>query len=199
MKNIFYLIGLTILSVLISTKSFSHDQKEKNTPVKPALLVIDIQNAYLNHIPEKEKEMAMANINSYIELFRSHGYPIIRVYHFSKEYGPKQGTDEFEFPTSVLIKPDDPKVIKTYPDGFNKTDLDKVIIENGSNTLFLCGLSAVGCVLATWIGAFNNDYEAFLIKDAIMSHNSDYTNNVEEMFNAVSYDVVKLILKNSKK
>lgn len=199
MKNKIYFIVLIILLAIISGKSFSQEQKEQKTQIKPALLVIDIQNAYLNMVPEREREMAMSNINSYIELFRNHGYPIIRVYHFSKEYGPQQGTDQFEFPASVLIKPEDSKVIKTYPDGFNKTDLNIVIKEKGSNTLFLCGLSAVGCVLATWIGAQDHDYNAFLLKDAIMSHNSDYTNNVEDMFDAVSYDVVKLILENSEK
>lgn len=198
MKNKIYLVGLAILFMIISGNSFSQDQKDLRTQIKPALLVIDIQNAFLNMIPEREKEMALSNINSYIELFRSYGCPIIRIYHLSKEYGVQPGTDQFEFPTSVLIKPDDAKVIKTYPDGFNKTELDKVIKEKGCNTLFLCGLSAVGCVLATWIGAQNNDYKAFLVKDAIMSHNSEYTNNVEDMFDAVGYDVVKLILDNSK-
>jgi len=191
-------VVLFILLMIISGKSFSQEQKEQTkTPVKPALLVIDIQNAYLSMVPEREKEVAMYYINGLIELFRSNGYPVIRIYHFDKESGPKPGTDQFEFPTSVLIKPDDAKVIKTYGDGFNKTELDKIIKEKGSNTLFLCGLSAVGCVLSTWIGAQNHDYNAFLVKDAIMSHNSDYTNQVEDMFNAVSYDVVKLILENS--
>jgi len=37
------------------------------------------------------------------------------------------------------------------------------------------------------------------VKDALMSHNSDYTNNVEEMFDAVGYDIVKLILENTQK
>jgi len=199
MKNSIIIICLTILLGIISSKSFSQDQKELKTQIKPALLVIDIQNAFLNIIPEREREVAMSNINSYIELFRSYGFPIIRVYHLSKEYGVQPGTDQFEFPTSVLIKPDDSKVIKTYPDGFNKTDLNKVIKEKGSNTLFLCGLSAVGCVLATWIGAQNYDYKAFLIKDAIMSHDSEYTNNIEEMFDAIGYDVIRLILENSVK
>ena len=99
----------------------------------------------------------------------------------------------------MLSQPDDPRLIKTYPDAFNKTDLDKIIREKGSNTLFLSGLSAVGCVLATWIGAFNHDYDAFLLKDAMMSHNSQYTDNIEVMFDAVSYDIVKLILENSEK
>lgn len=199
MKSIQLFISLTILMMLIPGKSFSQDQKEQKAPIKPALVVIDIQNAFLPSIPEKDKEAAMNNINFYIQLFRSKGFPVIRVYHQSKEYGVLPGTDPFEFPATVLIKPEDPRVIKTYPDGFNKTDLDKVIKEQGSNTLFLCGLSAVGCVLATWIGAQNNDYTAFLLKDAIMSHNSEYTDNIELMFDAVSYDVVKLILDNSGK
>ncbi len=199
MKNIILFISLAILMVLIPGRSFSQDQKEQKTPMKPALIVIDIQNAFLPSIPEKDRESAMNNINFYIQLFRSKGFPVLRVYHQSEEYGVLPGTDPFEFPASVLIKPEDPRVIKTYPDGFNKTDLDKVIREQGSNTLFLCGLSAVGCVLATWIGAQNNDYTAFFLKDAIMSHNSEYTDNIEVMFDAVSYDVVKLILDNSAK
>lgn len=124
---------------------------------------------------------------------------MIRIYHQDKESGPKPGTEQFEYPTSVVIKDEDSKVIKTYGNGFTKTDLDKILKEKGSNTLFLCGLSAVGCVLATWIGAQDHDYKAFMVKDAIMSHNSDYTNNVEEMFNAVDYEMVKLIVENSAK
>ena len=191
--------SLIILFMIISVNSFSQDQKGQKTQIKPALLVIDIQNAYLSGMAQREKEVAMANINYYIQLFRSNGYPIIRIYHYSKQYGPEQGTEQFEFPSSVLIKADDSKVIKTYSDGFNKTELDKVLKGKGVNTVFLCGLSAVGCVLATWIGAQNNDYKAFLIKDAIMSHNEDYTNNIEAMFDAVGPDVISLIIENSGK
>ncbi len=191
---------LAFLLMASSGHAFSQETKEQDKSlIKPALLVIDIQNVYLQMVPEREKEVALYYINGLIELFRKHGYPVIRIYHHDKESGPAPGTELFEFPASVLIKTDDPKIIKTYGDGFNKTDLDKVIKEQGSNTLFLCGLSAVGCVLATWIGAQNHDYKAFMVKDAIMSHNSDYTNNVEDMFDAVSYDVVKLILESADK
>jgi len=199
MKNRIITFGLIILFVIISGNSFSQEQKEQKAQIKPALLVIDIQNAYLSGMAQREKETAMVNINYYIQLFRSHGYPIIRIYHYSKQFGPEQGTDQFEFPSSVLIKPDDPKVIKTYSNGFNKTNLDKVLKDKECNTVFLCGLSAVGCVLATRIGAEDNDYKAFLIKDAIMSHNEDYTNNIEAMFDAVGPDVVSIILENSGK
>jgi nicotinamidase-related amidase len=193
-------IVLVALLIFVSANLFSQNQKEQNKArIKPALLVIDIQQAYLKMVPEREKEVGLYVINHLIELFRSHGYPIIRVYHHDKENGPLPGMEQFEFPSSVLIKPEDPRVIKTYGNGFTKTDLDKIIKEKGSNTLFLCGLSAVGCVLATWIGAEDHDYKAFMVKNAIMSHNSDYTKNVEDMFDAVGYDIVKLILDNSEK
>lgn len=196
MKHGILFTALIILMGLMPHPSFSQVKEVPEDQIKPALLIIDIQNAFLNFVPEGEKEMALANINTYIELFRRHGHPIIRIYHHGGEYGAEPGTASFEFPSSVLIEPDDPKVIKTYPDGFNKTDLDEILSAKGCNTLFMSGLSAVGCVLATWVGAMNHDYKAFILKDAIMSHNEEFTNNVEVMFDAVGYDVVKLIVEN---
>jgi nicotinamidase-related amidase len=162
--------------------------------IKPALLIIDVQNRYLPFIPQRDKELAFLFINLLIELFRKYEDPIIRIYHTNKESGPKQNTDEFEYPDLIKIKPEDIQIVKNYSDSFNVTNLDNVLKEKGINTLFLCGLSAVGCVLATKTGAQNHDYKAFIVKDAIMSHNSDYTKNVETMFDAISYDAIELIL-----
>jgi nicotinamidase-related amidase len=186
---------LSLLFLLLTSGiSLSSLAQAPAAPVKPALLVIDIQNAFLPMIPEADRVTAMANINYYIAMFRQHGFPVVLVYHHGEEYGVRPGTDIFEFPSTVNIQPGDPRIIKTYPDGFNKTDLDKVLKELGCNTLFLTGLSAVGCVLATTIGAMNHDYKAFMVKDAIMSHNSVYTDNIEVMFDAVGPEVVKLVL-----
>jgi nicotinamidase-related amidase len=190
---------LTLLMLGIAIPSFAQNGTEKpKEPIKPALLVIDIQKAFLPRM-SSDKETALEYINALIELFRKHGYPVIRVYHTSEEYGVTPGTEGFEYPETVKILPTDPKVLKTYANGFNKTDLDKVIKSTGSNTLFLCGLSAVGCVLATWIGAQDFDYKAFMVKEAIISHNSEYTKNVEQMFDAISFDIVQLIIENSGK
>jgi nicotinamidase-related amidase len=175
-----------------------------NTPrtikkINPALLIIDVQNTYLRIIPQRDKELAIYFINLLIDLFRKNDFPIIRIYHHNEENGPRPHTDEFEFPPQILIKPEDTQIIKTYSDSFNKTRLDLVLKEKGINTLFLCGLSAVGCVLASRIGAQNNDYKAFIIRDAIMSHNTEYTKNIETMFDAISYDAIKLILESTEK
>lgn len=165
--------------------------------IKPALLVIDVQNMYLPMIPGRDKEIAFFFINMLIDLFRNNNLPVIRIYHTDAESGPLEGSEEFEYPAAIKITKGDTQIIKSYGDAFNKTNLDNVLKKNGCNTLFLCGLSAVGCVMATRTGSFNHDYKPFLVKDAIMCHNTDYTRNIEMMFDAVSYDVVKLIVENS--
>jgi len=192
-------ISLTLIFASLTGIAYSQEAKEKTTPeMKPALVVIDIQNAFLPMIPEQEKKTGLEYINYLISLFRANGYPVIRVYHSSKDFGVVPDTEPFEFPATVKIRPDDPKIIKTYPDSFNKTDLDKVLKETGSNTLFLCGLSAVGCVLSTYVGAQNHDYRVFMCKNAIMSHNSDFTKTISEIFEAVGYDMIRMLLETSR-
>jgi nicotinamidase-related amidase len=175
----------------------SSDQ-ESNEKLKPALLIIDVQNRYMPAIFQGEREKAFYYINLLIELFRKYNFPIVRIYHTNIEQGPLPGTDEFEFPEAIKIRSEDIRIIKKYSDSFNKTELDNILKEMGCNLLFLCGQSAVGCVLATRYGAMNYDYKPFIVKDAIMSHDSKYTKNVQEMFDAVNLDVVKLILESSR-
>ena len=167
--------------------------------MKPALLVIDIQNAYLPSIPQRDKEVGMYMINQAIGLFRKHGFPIIRIYHEDLKEGPHSNTEAFEYPSIIQVSPNDPMIIKHYNDSFNKTELAKLLNDHGVDVLFLCGLSAVYCVLSTFVGARNHDYKAFMIKDAIMSHNSNYTDTIEDIYGAVNLELVQFILDNSLK
>jgi nicotinamidase-related amidase len=200
MKKKFSVVFLVLL--IFSGNGFSQENNAaKPERLHPALLVIDIQSAFLPHMDKADVDPAMEYINMYINLFRKNGFPVIRVYHSDLKYGygPKEGSEEFEFPKSVQIKPDDPKVIKHYGDAFNKTELDKILKEKKVNTIFLCGLSAVGCVLATYIGAENHDYSAFFLKDAVISHKAAYTKNIEEIFDALGYEAVNVMLDNAEK
>ncbi|MCU0645763.1 MAG: isochorismatase family protein, partial [bacterium] len=141
--------------------------------VKPALLVIDIQNEYLKYMSEYDKKWGMEIINGAIYMFRQHNLPIIRVYH----------TDP---------------VIKNFGSAFQKTELDKILKEKGCNTLYLCGLSAVGCVLATYFGGMERDYKVFMVKEGIMSHNSDYTRVIKDISETVSFETMVFMLGNLK-
>jgi nicotinamidase-related amidase len=144
---------------------------------------------------KEDQERAIEMMNWSIWVFRQYGLPVIRVYHTSEKWGPKPDSPGFEFHDSLKVLSTDPKVVKTYASSFNKTELNSLLREKGINTLFLCGLSSVGCVLATYLDAANYDYEAFLIKDAIIGHDAVYTNQVETIFNALDLETINYMLK----
>lgn len=162
--------------------------------LKPALLVIDIQNEFLAQVPEREKAVGLWMINATIGLFRERGFPIVRIYHTDPERGPAPGTEPFEFPATVAVRPDDPQVVKNYPGAFRKTELEKLLHDLGCNTLFVTGLSAVMCVLATYHAAKDRGFHTFMVKDAIMSHNPTYTDYVAQISDTVGYAALQLML-----
>lgn len=188
------LLSLAVLAIL-SAAVQAPAQTQKLVPLKPALIVIDIQNAFLPMMSEADVKAALPAINAWVDFFHANGLPVIRVYHTDPGRGPKQGTKEFEYPATTTTKTDDPLVIKNYPNGFKKTDLDKVLKEKGINTLFLCGLSATGCVLATYHGALDFDYDVFLVRGAIIGPDSALTKAVQEICASADVDTVVRLVK----
>jgi len=195
MKKIVVWLGL-LTAVFLSGFPAAAETVSSPAKVKPALLVIDVQNAYLPFMDEKDKKLGLEMINYFIALFRANGFPVIRVYHTDLKAGPPPGSEEFAFDKSVAVRDDDPKVIKNYGNGFKKTELDKLLKEKGCNTVFLCGLSAVGCVLATYHGAMDFDYNVFMAKDALISHDAALTKSVQEICQTIDYYALKLLLEN---
>ena len=196
MKEIWFVMTLVLLMPFMFAQAAEPAEKEVKQ-VKPALIVIDIQNRYLPMMDQDEKDLALRLINGAIWLFRQYDLPVIRVYHSDLQFGPKPGDEDFEFPESVIIEEKDTKVIKNYPSAFKKTELDDILKDKEVNTLYLCGLSAVGCVLATYYGAMERDYEVFMIKNGIMSHNSEYTGFVRDITEAVTWKTLQFMLEHT--
>ncbi len=196
MKEIWLVMALLLLMPVMFAQAAEPAEKQVKQ-VKPALIVIDIQDRYLPMMDQDEKDLALRLINGAIWLFRQYDLPVIRVYHSDPQFGPKPGDEDFEFPESVIVEEKDTKVIKNYPSAFKKTELDKILKEKGVNTLFLCGLSAVGCVLATYYGAMERDYEVFMVKNGIMSHNSEYTNFVRDITEVVTWKILQFMLEHT--
>lgn len=185
---------ILFLSPLFLFSPFLNAQEKAPEPTKPALIVIDVQKAFVTMVEEHEKEIAIYAINEYINYFRKHDLPVIFVLHSSEEYGITPGVPEYEFIDEIPIQDDDIRVVKTYGNAFTKTDLDAILKEKGINTLFMCGLSSVGCVLATFFGAKDYDYKAFMLKYALMSHDAQYTDQIEIIFGALEMEAVRAII-----
>ncbi len=162
--------------------------------MKPALLIIDVQNQFLPYMAEQDKRIAPELINMAIAMFRERGAPVFRIYHTSSANGPQPGTPGFEYLDSLKVEPEDRQIVKNYPNSFKKTGLETRLRELGCDTLFLCGLSATGCVVATYFGAKELDFAAFLIKGTLISHNSALTDAVGEICDSVPLTALHLML-----
>ena len=192
---------LTILfAVLLTITGVAQAQdpvKPEKKALKPALLVIDVQNVYIPMMSESDQKIAPKYINGAIWLFRQHNLPVIRVYHTEPEWGPEPGSEDFAFPETINTEESDPQVIKNYPSAFTKTNLDSILQTTKCNTLFICGLSATGCALATYYGGIDRGYEVFMFKNGLLSHDAELTKAVEEITEAVSWTVLNLLLETS--
>jgi len=193
MKAIILIILL--ISPLIIAQEMQNNNAEK---IKPALIIVDIQNQFIPKMSDQEKKYAFEVINGAIWVFRQNNLPIIRVYHSDINWGPFDGSEEFSYPKLVIIKDSDLKIIKHFPSAFTKTELDSILKKLDCNTLFLCGLSATGCVLATYFGGVDRGYHTLLIRDGVMSHDPDYTHVITDICNSVNFESVMFLVKNSK-
>ena len=191
--------AIILLIMLINPLIIAQEmQNNKGDKIKPALIIIDIQNDFIPKMSEQEKKYAFQVINGSIWVFRQNNLPIIRVYHSDINWGPFDGSEEFSYPKSVIIKDSDLKIIKHFPSAFTKTELDSILKKLDCNTLFLCGLSATGCVLATYFGGVERGYHTLLIRDGVMSHDPDYTHVITDICNSVNFESVMFLVKNSK-
>jgi len=151
--------------------------------MKPALLVIDIQNVWLDGNEELKRsiEKRIDVINEAIGWFRRGKHPIIVIYHEDKEMGSLPGTKPFEFPDTVSIEETDIKVTKRYPSAFNKTALEAILRKEGCDTVAIVGLSASGCALATYFGAMDCDLKSYLVRDGVASSIEEHVRFAEDI------------------
>lgn len=187
------IVALVLVSMLFSVAWAlpCNGEEEEKEELKPVLIVMDVQNVWMPMMAGGDRETAPLEINKAIALFREYGYPVIRVYHSSPEHGPKPGTDEFEFPSSINVTDDDQKIVKAFPSAFTKTELEKTLRAEGTNVVFLCGLSATGCVLATYFGAMDRDFQAIMITGSLLSQDASYTKVIEDICYSMTLEEIK--------
>jgi nicotinamidase-related amidase len=160
------------------------------TQMKPALLVVDIQNAWLGNSPELKAsiEKRLHTINGAIDWFRKKKHPILVIQHEDRKEGVTSGTEAFETSSSVQIEDGDVRITKQYPNSFNKTGLESILTMRGCDTVLIVGLSASGCALATCLGAEDHDLKSFLVKDGVASHDENHVRFAEEICETIGLD-----------
>lgn len=113
----------------------------KENKIRPALLVIDVQRAFLPFMSEQDRRLAPWSIGQAIDLFRNKKLPVIHVHHSDPVLGPKGDAPEFQAMDGLQAKAGETVIIKSHPSAFKETDLEGRLREMKVDTLFLVGLS----------------------------------------------------------
>jgi len=161
--------------------------------MKPALLVQDIQNFWLydpesNQDLRRSVEARLDVINGAIAWFRNRGFPIIVGYTEDEEQGLLSGTKSYEVPESVNVKETDLKAAKRYASAFGNPAFGAALKREGCDALVIVGLSASGCVLATYFSAFDWNIRPYLVKGGVASHNEEHVRFAEDICDTLSLD-----------
>ncbi len=164
--------------------------------MKAALLIIDMQKR-----PCREMEYVQAHIdftikftNWAINLFRSKGLPVVRVYHKSEYDGNVPGNPEFEFVDSLKLSDTDISIIKTRGSAFDRTELDEILKSQGIDTVILTGLVAEYCILRTYYDAENKGYSPVILQKAIVPANPDFINIYHGFLETIPITVLAKVL-----
>jgi len=164
--------------------------------MKPALLVIDIQNEFfnINQTCSDSLKSAIEYINAAIDLFREKNLPVVVIQHKSEEQGLVPGKSGFDVPKSVELMPKDIRVVKTYGNSFTKTGLAEKLRELQVGTVIVTGFCAEYCVLSTYRGAQDFDFTPIILKGSLASENAEHIRFVEEISEIISYGALKKLI-----
>lgn len=143
---------------------------------KPALLLIDIQKAFLDeeywggNRNNKDAELISAKILSY---WRENNLPLFHIRHSSTDPNSKlhKSNKGFDFNENVIPLENEIVITKNVNSAFIGTDLKERLDELKITTLVIIGLTTNHCVSTTTRMAGNFEYETYIISDACATFN----------------------------
>lgn len=159
--------------------------------MKPALFVQDIPNFWLyepdsNQDLRRSVEKRLGVINEAIAWFRQKKLPVIVGYTLDEEQGLRPGSKSFEVPETVDVERTDPRVTKRHASAFGNPDLGALLKNYGCDAMVIVGLSASGCVPATYFSALDWGAKPYVLEGGVASHNEEHVRFAEEICDTVS-------------
>jgi nicotinamidase-related amidase len=164
--------------------------------MKPALLVIDVQKGWLPLSAglKASVDLRLDKMVKAISIFHKAGAPVIFTFHSFTDANIVTGTEAFDVLPGIDFQTTDGKVVKTYLNAFNKTELANTVKAKGCDTVVLVGLSALHCVLSTYLGAYDHDLSPYLIRDAVAGPDEESVTTAEKLCDTLSLRAVAQIL-----
>ncbi len=139
--------------------------------MKPALLLIDIQNDYFpgGKMELSGMETAAARAQELLAAFRRRGWPTYHLQHVSVRPGAPffvPGTEGVELHPGIAPGPGEAVIEKHFPNSFRDTGLQKKLAAAQVTELVICGAMSHMCIDATTRAAVDLGFTCTVIHDA---------------------------------
>ena len=152
------------------------------------LIVIDMQNDFLDRLEGGRREELICKTNQLIETFRASGCPVIWVRQlFSPDLSDAflemrdrrvsvviEGTVGSEIHPDLARHDEDTVVVKKRYSAFFGTTLEQVLAELAPDQITLAGVNTHACIRTTAIDAYQRDMRVLLASECIDSHDSEH-------------------------
>ena len=156
--------------------------------IRNCLIVIDMQNDFLERLEDDDRTGLILNTNQLIDLFRVSGCPVIWVQQLLspdlsdaplllRDRGISvviDGTSGAEIHSDMARNADDTVVIKKRYSAFFGTDLEQILRDQAPERVTLAGVNTHACVRATAIDAYQRDIRVLLASDCLASHDPEH-------------------------
>ncbi len=131
-----------------------------------ALLVVDVQNAYVDvlDLTTIDGVHLVPQLAAVLEAARAAGLPIVYIQHRDPNY--PEGDAQLDTVAALAPLEGDPIVWKTHGSAFWDTRLADVLAALGASRILITGLATTGCVNATAQGALPLGYDTWVVADA---------------------------------
>jgi len=150
--------------------------------MRPALLLIDLQNDFLNGAGlTPARGIVVERTLRLLRHCREHCIPVIHVWttanhekrmpHWKEanKLACMDGTDGHSSPKSIAPLASEKIVHKVFFSGFSNADLDPMLRSLKVDTLLIAGVHVHGCIRSTILDAYKEGYQTLVAEDAIAS------------------------------
>ena len=155
---------------------------------RPALIVIDMVNDFLEKWPAGRRQELVRSINDLVGLMRQQGRPIIWVrqefeadlrdaFPEMKAKGIRitiKGTAGCEIVSDLATAPSDAVVIKKRYSAFFGTELEGMLDRLRPDALILAGINTHACVRVTAIDAYQRDWSVIVAEECVDSYDREH-------------------------
>lgn len=152
------------------------------------LIVIDMQNDFLDRLGDDNRAELILNTNQLIEIFRGSDCPVIWVQQLiSPDLSDApllmrdrqisvvvDGTSGAEIDSDLSRHDEDAVVAKKRYSAFFGTNLERILGDLAPEQVTLAGVNTHACVRTTAIDAYQRDFRVLLASDCLASHDPEH-------------------------